>query len=332
MKKLFMFCTVILSVFALSSCGNDKGEEKKLEKVDVAEVTHSLFYAPFYVAMSEGFFIDEGLDVEFQTVPGGDKTMTALLSDAVDIALVGPETSIYVGNQNAKDPVYSFAQLTQKDGTFLVARDVEALFDFEDVKGQVFLAQRQGGMPQMVGEYVLKKNQIDPKKDVELIQNIDFGNIPAAFISGTGDFVQLFEPTATIFEQEGRGKIVASFGEESGLIPYTAFMSKESYMSKNPEVIYQFTSAIYQAQQFVEENDAATIAKSVHSYFKETDLETVTMVIDRYKNQDTYAKDPVIERDEWNNLLTIMKEAGVIDADASYDELVNTYVAKKVME
>ena len=332
MKKLFMLCTVILSVFVFSACGNDKEERKKLEKVQVAEVTHSLFYAPFYVAMSEGFFEDEGLEVEVQTVPGGDKTMTALLSDAADVALVGPETSIYVKEQNAKDPVCSFAQLTQKDGTFLVAREKTGAFEFADVKGKVFLGQRQGGMPQMVGEFVLNKNQINPKKEVELVQNIDFGNIPSAFISGTGDFVQLFEPTATIFEQEGKGTIVASFGEESGLIPYTAFMSKKGYMSEHPDTIYAFTRAIYAAQQFVEQNDPSVIAKSVHQYFKETDLATVTMVIERYKNQDTYATDPIIDQDEWNNLLSIMKEAGAIKQDASYEELVNTYIAKKIME
>ena len=329
MKKYIVGLVSIFLFIMLSACDQENSQQ---EKIHVAEVTHSLFYAPFYVALSEGFFTEEGLNVSYQTVPGGDKTMTALLSDAVDIALVGPETSIYVYGQNAKDPVVSFAQLTQKDGTFLVARNPQSEFSFSQLKDSVFLGQRQGGMPQMVGEFVLRKHQIDPQRDLTLIQNIDFGNIPSAFISGTGDYVQLFEPTATIFEEEGRGQIVASFGEASGLIPYTVFMAKTSYVNQNSELVSRFTKAIYTAEQFVAQKDAATIAKAVYPYFKETDLATITKVIKRYQIQDTYAKNPIIDETEWQNLLEIMKQSGVIQADVPYQVLVNTEIAKTSMK
>ena len=190
----------------------------------------------------------------------------------------------------------------------------------------------RSGMPQMVGEFVLKKNGVQPKTDLELIQNIDFGNIPSAFIAGTGDYVQLFEPTATIFEEEGKGTIVASFGEASGFVPYTAFMTKTSYLQAQQEVVESFTRAIFKAQQFVEKNTLEVLADSVQPYFKETDLETIMKVVDRYRAQDTYATNPIIDEQEWNNLLSIMKEAGVIQKDAPYGELVNTEIAQTVMK
>src|SRR5690606_15482382 len=192
---------------------------------------------------------EEGLKIELSTIPGGDKTMTALLSDGIDVALVGAETSIYVSAQGANDPIKNFAQLTQTDGTFLVSREPIENFTWDMLKDSTFLGQRKGGMPQMVGEFVLKQHGIDPHNDLELIQNIDFANISTAFASGTGDFVQLFEPTASIFEKEGRGYIIASFGEESGKVPYTTFMTKQSFIDKNGDAVEKFTRAIYKAQQ-----------------------------------------------------------------------------------
>ena len=185
---------------------------------------------------SKGFFEEEGLEIELTTVPGGDKTMTTLISDGADIALIGSETSIYVNAQGTDDPVINFAQLTQTDGTFLVAREHIENFSWDMLIESTFLGQRKGGMPQMVGEFVLKKHGIDPQNDLELIQNIDFANIATAFASGTGDFVQLFEPQASIFEKEGKGHIVASFGTESGNVPYTVFMTKESFIQENNEL------------------------------------------------------------------------------------------------
>jgi NitT/TauT family transport system substrate-binding protein len=324
-------------IFSLAACSSTSSQtspptKKQLEKVRVAEVTRSIFYAPEYVALSKGFFKDEGLDVNLTTTPGGDKTMTTLLSGGADIALVGSETSIYVYAQGTSDPVINFAQLTQTDGTFLVSRKKIDHFSWEQLKGKTFLGQRKGGMPQMVGEFVLKQHGIDPHKDLTLIQNVDFANISSAFASGTGDFVQLFEPTASIFEKEGKGYIVASFGTESGHVPYTSFMAKDSYMQKNPATVEKFTKAIYKAQQWVDSHSAKETAQAIQPYFPDTDLSIMETVVERYKSQGSFATNPILDQKEWNNLQNIMKEAGELPKEVDYKTLVNTSIAEKVIQ
>jgi NitT/TauT family transport system substrate-binding protein len=319
----------IALVAALTAgCG---GGPKETEKVRVGEVTRSLFYAPLYVALSQGFFTDEGLEVDLQTTAGGDKTMTALLSNAIDIALVGSETSIYVYQQGADDPVINFAQLTQTDGTFLVAREKKDGFDWDDLKGSVFLGQRKGGMPQMAGEFTLRKHGIDPHRDLTLIQNVEFANIPAAFASGTGEYVQLFEPQASIFEKEGKGYVIASFGVESGRLPYTVFMAKKSYIDRNQDVIQKFTNAITRAQRWVEDRPAGEIADAVLGYFEGTERDIAVSVIERYKAQQSYAVGGVIDGEEWNNLLDIMEQAGEITERTPLEKIVDNSFAEKAL-
>ncbi|NUU62861.1 ABC transporter substrate-binding protein [Paenibacillus agri] len=328
-KKLSLsFLIIALCFSVLAGCGGDPSSVK----VKIGEVTRSVFYAPEYVALSQNFFKDEGLDVELQTIPGGDKTMTALLSGAIDVALVGSETSIYVSQQGADDPVINFAQLTQRDGTFLFARKAAEQFNWDDVKGSVFLGQRKGGMPQMAGAFTLKHKGIDPAKDVNLIQNIDFANIAGAFASGTGDYVQLFEPQASIFEREGRGSVVASFGVESGYLPYTVFMSKKSYISKNGDTVQKFTNAIQRAQAWVKDHSPEQIADAVLPYFDKTDRDIVISSIKRYKEQDTYATDPIIDNKEWNNLLDVMENAGELKERIPVDKIVNNSFAEKAKD
>lgn len=326
MKKILIcscFTLFLLGIF--TACSN-----KEVSQIKLAEVTRSVFYTPQYVALEKGYFEDEGLDVDLQTTWGGDKTMTALLSDSADIALVGSETSIYVYAQDATDKVINFAQLTQTDGTFLVAKSDKPNFKWEDVKDSIFLGQRKGGMPQMVGEFVLKQHSIDPHHDLDLIQNIDFANIPGAFVSGDAEYVQLFEPTASMFEKEGKGHVIASFGEESGTIPYTVFMTKESFIKENEEIVKQFTKAIYKAQQWVQEADTEEIAKVVQPYFEDTDLDILIASIQRYKQQGSFATTPLLSEEAWNNLHEIMKEAGELPKEAPYEVLVNTDIANEV--
>ncbi|QNU07035.1 ABC transporter substrate-binding protein [Peribacillus butanolivorans] len=321
-----MFLLMCLLLIPLGACGS---KEKEITKVRVAEVTRSLFYTPQYVAIEKGFFKDEGLTIDLKTTAGGDKTMTALLTNGADIALVGSETSIYVA-QGSDDPVINFAQLTQTDGTFLVSREKIDNFNWDMLKDSTFLGQRKGGMPQMAGEFVLKKHNIDPQKDLNLIQNIDFANISTAFASGTGDFVQLFEPTASVFEKEGKGYIVASFGTESGHLPYTVYMAKKSYLKDDKETVEKFTRALKKAQDWVQESDAAEIAKVIQPYFEDTNLDTMETVITRYKEQGSFATDPILDEEEWNNLQDIMDEAGELPSRISHDELVNTDFAENV--
>ncbi|MCL6602913.1 MAG: ABC transporter substrate-binding protein [Paenibacillus sp.] len=319
---LFLMFGMCFSI--LAGCGGDS-----TVKVKIGEVTRSVFYAPEYVALSQGFFEDEGLEVELQTIPGGDKTMTALLSGAIDVALVGSETSIYVYQQGADDPVINFAQLTQRDGTFLFARNADGAFSWDKVKGATFLGQRKGGMPQMAGAFTLLQKGIDPAKDLTLIQNIDFANIAGAYASGTGDYVQLFEPQASIFEREGRGKVVASFGVESGYLPYTVFMSKSSYISKNGDTVQKFTNAIQRAQLWVKDHSPEEIAAAIMPYFEKTDKDIVISAVKRYKDQDTYAINPVVDDKEWNNLLDVMNNAGELKERVPAEKIVNNTFAEK---
>ncbi|AOZ91145.1 ABC transporter substrate-binding protein [Paenibacillus crassostreae] len=305
------------------------GGKDSTTKVKIGEVTRSIFYAPEYVAIEKGFFKDEGLDVELQTTFGGDKTMTALLSNAIDVALVGSETSIYVYQQGSDDPVINFAQLTQTDGTFLVSREVEESFNWEQLKGSVFLGQRKGGMPQMAGEFTLRKQGIDPHADLELIQNIDFANIASAFASGTGQYVQLFEPQASIFEKEGKGHVVASFGVESGHLPYTVFMTKQSYIKNNADTIQKFTNAVQKAQTWVAEHSPEEITDTILPYFEDTDRDIIVSAVKRYQEQESFATDPVLDEAEWNNLLDVMEQAGELEERVTREEIVDNTFAEK---
>lgn len=333
MKWMKLVIFLIVCIGSLIYLFVFKDENEGLTKVELGEVTRSIFYAPQYVAISEKFFEDEGLQVELTTTWGGDTTMTALLSGGIDIALVGAETSIYVYAQDAIDYAINFAQLTQTDGTFLVSRHQKAdEFEWDDLKGSVFLGQRAGGMPQMVGEYVLRQHGIEPHEDLELIQNIDFGNIPSAFASGTGDYVQLFEPIATQFEQEGIGYVVDSFGTQSGNIPYTVFMTKKSYMEENKEVVEKFTRAIYKAQQWVQEQPAEVIARSIEPFFEDTDFDTIIQVVERYRNQGSYAEAPLLQEDGWYLLQEMMDQSGELPMEIPYEELVNTEIPTKIMK
>ncbi|NWL87153.1 hypothetical protein DMN77_06000 [Paenibacillus sp. 79R4] len=326
-NTMLLMALLLLLTSGLTGCAGGGGA-----KIRIGEVTRSVFYAPEYVALEKGFFKEEGLDVELQTTAGGDKTMTALLSGAIDVALVGAETSIYVYQQGAEDPVINFAQLTQTDGTFLVARDATGDFDWSKLNGSVFLGQRKGGMPQMAGEFTLKKHGIDPHADLELIQNIEFANIAAAFASGTGQYVQLFEPQASIFEREGKGHVVASFGTESGQLPYTVFMTKQSYMNKHKDAVQKFTNAIYKAQMWVGSHTPEETAKTIAPYFKDTDMDILTSSVKRYLEQGTYATTPALHEDAWNNLLDVMESAGELKERVEMAKVVNNDFAEAAVK
>lgn len=329
-KDLALLCAIALFLMiVLPACSLGKDD---VSKVRLGEVTRSIFYSPEYVAINQGFFKDEGLEVELQTIPGGDKTMTALLSNAIDVALVGSETSIYVSQQGSDDPVINFHQLTQTDGTFLVSRKPVDSFDWNTLKGSTFLGQRKGGMPQMAGEFALKKHGIDPHKDLTLIQNIEFANIASAFSSGTGDYVQLFEPQASIIEQEDKGKVIASFGKESGLLPYTVFMTKQSFMDKNSRTVQKFSNAIQRAQNWVDTNSVEDVAESIASFFPNTDKAIVESVVKRYKEQGTYATNGIIDESEWNNLLDVMEAAGELKSKVDWGKIVNNSYAEKAQK
>ncbi|MCR8631936.1 MULTISPECIES: ABC transporter substrate-binding protein [Paenibacillus] len=323
---------VLVMIMMVTACGPKKAEEAV--KVRIGEVTRSLFYAPQYAAINKGFFKEQGIDIELTTTPGGDKTMTALLSGGIDVALVGSETSIYVQQQGSGDPVINFAQLTQTDGTFLVARKPLSggKFDWSTLKGSTFLGQRKGGMPQMAGEFTLKKYGINPQKDLNLIQNIEFANIATAYASGTGEYVQLFEPQATIFEKQGKGYVVASFGVESGKLPYTAFMAKKSYIDKNNATFQKFTNALQKGQNWVQASSADDITAAIVSFFPDTDKEILKGSIQRYKEQGSFSTDGIIDEQEWNNLQNVMEAAGELKSRVDFKTIVNNQFAEKAKQ
>jgi len=328
-KLLCAILTLVLVISLFAGCGS-KTEQK--EVVTVCEVTHSIFYAPQYVAMNLGFFEEEGIQIELSNGQGADKVMASVLSDNVDIGFAGPEASIYVYNEGKEDHTQVFAQLTQRDGSFLVGREKDEDFNWDRIKGKVVLPGRKGGVPYMTLEYVMRKNAIDPGKDVTLDNSIQFALMAGAFTSGTGDYVTLFEPTASMMESEGKGFIVSSIGEESGEIPYTAYFAKQSFIKENEDMVRRFVSAIYRGQQWVNTHSAEEIAEAVAPSFPDTDMELLTTVVQRYKDIQAWSTDPVLKEEPYNLLQEVMTQAGELNAKAPYDKVVNNTYAEEVIK
>ncbi|MFP4698209.1 MAG: ABC transporter substrate-binding protein [Eubacteriales bacterium] len=330
MKKIIVVFLLIFATFASSLTGCK--ENKDLTKVKFNEVVHSIFYAPQYVALEKGFFEDEGLEIELTTGFGADKSMTALLSGNADIGFMGSEASIYVYNEGQDDYAVNFAQLTQRAGNFLLSRDEIPSFDWEDVKGKTIVGGRKGGMPQMVLEYILKQHNIVPYEDVEIITNIDFAATAGAFTGGTGDFSAEFEPTASQLENEGVGSVVASMGVDSGYVPYTAYMAKKSYIEENPEIIQKFTNAIYKGQVWIDEHTPEEIAKVIKPQFPDTDIELLTQIVTRYKEQDTWRIDPYFAEEGFDLLQNILEEAGELEKRVPYEDIVDNNFAREAIK
>lgn len=317
----------------LAGCtSGQKKEDSGPVKVVLNEVAHSIFYAPMYTAIEKGYFKEEGIDLQLVNGFGADKTMTAVLSGEADIGFMGSEASIYTFNEGANDYVVNFAQLTQRAGNFLVARSPMEDFSWEDLKGSLVLGGRKGGMPEMVFEYILRQNGIDPARDLTIDQSIDFGSTAAAFAGGRGDFTVEFEPGATSLEQEGKGYVVASLGTDSGYVPYTAFSARKSYIEEHPAVIQGFTDALQKGMDFVNTHTPEEIAAVIEPQFKETELDTITQIITRYYNQDTWADTLVFSEDSFNLLQDILEDAGELEKRAPYDKLVITDFARKAAE
>ncbi|MCI8890714.1 MAG: ABC transporter substrate-binding protein [Eubacterium sp.] len=326
-----------LAICLLAGCGkNDTAKTsviqkqggKPLTKVTLNEVAHSIFYAPMYAAIENGYFEQEGIDLELVTGFGADKVMAAVLSGEADIGFMGPETTVYTYNEGASDAVVNFAQLTQRAGNFIVAREKTDAFQLSDLKGAEVLGGRAGGMPEMVFEYVLKKNGIKPS-DVRIDQSIDFGSTAAAFSGGKGSYTVEFEPSATALEQAGEGFVVSSVGVESGYVPYTAFSAKKSYLDKNKDLIQSFTNALQKGMDYTVSHSSEEIAKTIQPQFSETDLDTLTAITERYHAQDTWKDDLVFSKESFELLLQILEDADVITKKPAYDTLVTTEFAEQ---
>lgn len=326
-KLLSLILVIMLIVSMFTGC-----QKKELTTIRLNEVVRSIFYTPQYVAISKGFFAEQGFAIDLATGQGADKTMTALLSRQCDIGFAGPESCIYVYNQGKEDYAVVFAQLTQRDGSFLVGRKEDPNFKWENLRGKTIIGGRPGGVPEMTLEYVLKKHGIDPIKDVNLITNLQFTATAGAFKSGTGDYVALFEPTASALEKESAGKIVASIGQESGLIPYTAYFSTKSYIEKNPETIQKFTNAIYKGQLWVQNSKAEDIAKEIKPFFPDADDEVLVTVINRYKEIGAWNQTPIMTPESLVLLQEVIKSAGQLDKVVEFDKIVNNRFAEEAVK
>lgn len=322
MKRVILLLSVLLSLsLILAGCSKSEGE---LTKVRLSEVTHSIFYAPQYVALTQEFFEEEGLEIELINSQGADKVMTAVLSGQVDIGFAGPEACVYVYNEGRADYGVVFAQLTNGDGTFLLGREPDPGFKWSDLKGKTVIGGRKGGMPAIILQYVLEKNGLKVGEDVFIDTTMQFAAMPGAFMGGQGDYVIIFEPTASTMEKEGKGYIVASLGEESGEVPYTAYFARKSTIENNPELIAKFTRAIYKGQQWVDTHSPEEIAQAIKPHFPDESDEILVSSVKRYKDQNTWKKDPLMLESDFYLLQDIIKAAGELDKIAPYDKVVTT--------
>lgn len=330
MKKIIISIICALAVISLGLLAYFKKDAKEeLTKVKVAEVAHSIFYIPQYVADAKGYFKEEGLDVEILLTAGADKVTAAVLSGDVNIGFCGSEATIYIYNQGEKDYLVNFAGLTKRDGSFIVSRKKIENFTLNDMKGKYVIGGRKGGMPEMTFEYTLKENGINPKTDLTIDTSIAFASMSGAFIGGTGDFVTLFEPQALQIESQGLGYVVASLGELGGVVPYTAYNAKKSYIENNPKVIEGFTKAIQKGLDFTYANSDEEIAKTIAPYFPDTSISDLTKIVKRYRDNDSWFKTTYIEEDAFNHIQDIMESAGELNKRSPYSDLVTNKYSKK---
>lgn len=323
-KHLTLIGSIIIILFFVCCyfIETNSKNNNNLTKITVAEVTHSLFYAPFYSAIANSYFEDENIEVELLLTPGADSVMAAVLSGDADIGLSGSEATIYIYKANEKDYIKTFAQLTQKDGSFIVAREDIKNFTLEDLKGKYIIGGRIGGMPEMTLEYSLKQNGIDPKHDLTIDTSVAFASMASSFIGGIGDYVALFEPQATKVVNEGYGYIVASLGEIGGVVPYTAFNAKISFIDNNKDIINGFTNAIEKGLNYVNNTESNIIAKNILSFFPDTSLNDLTESIERYKKNNTWPNTTTFTKESFDHLQDIIIDAGLLDEKVSYDELI----------
>ena len=318
---LAYFCAGIL--FYIINKSNTKNKKAdNLKEVKVAEVAHTIFYAPMYAAISKGYFIDENIKIDLTLTAGADKVSAAVLSGDVDIGFCGSEATIYVYNSGEKDYLVNFARLTKKDGSFLVSRKKYDNFKLEDLKGKTVIGGRKGGMPEMTFEWALKQSGIDPKKDLTIDTSVAFPAMEGAFIGGNADFVTLFEPNALDVEKQGLGYVVGYVGSWGGEVPYTAYNAKKSFLENNKDLINGFKNAINKGLNYVKETDSSIVAKNIYEYFPELSLNDLTAIIERYKENDAWANSTDITENDFNHLQEIMISAGELNKKAPYNKLI----------
>ena len=325
-RGLLLTAAALLTAVWLGGCGG----ETDVNRIEVNEVTHSVFYAPFYAAIELGYFADCGLEIALTNGGGSDNAMTALLTGAADISLLGPETAVYVINEGASDPPVIVAQLTKRDGSFLLGKTPQPDFSWSDLAGQSIIGGRSGGMPEMTLEYVLKHNGLIPGEDLTVRTDVDFDLMSGAFIAGDDGYVTAFEPTASTMERAGQGYIVASVGAAAGECPYTCFMVRQSYLEAHRELVEDFVAAIYRGQRYVLEHSAAEVAATIAPAFADSDVDLLTAVVQNYQDIDVWKEDPAMREADYQQLLAVIREAGVIESGPDFTAIVNNEIAAGV--
>ncbi len=328
MKK-FVYTIVLLCIVLLIVlfCFLNRKEDNKLTKIKVAEVAHSIFYAPMYAADSLGYFEDEGLDVEIILTSGADNVAAAVMSGDVQVGFCGSEQTIYIYNQGAKDYLVNFAALTKKDGSFIVSREKEDNFDIKNLKGKYVIAGRTGGMPAMTFEWILNQNGIKTE-DLTFDTSIAFASMSGAFIGGTGDYVSLFEPTASDIENNGYGYIVASLGELGGNVPYTTFNAKKSYIKENKDTIQKFVNAINKGLNYVHSNSSDKVAKTIQDYFPDVSYNDLTQIVQNYMDIDSWYDSTLIEEKDFEHIQDIIENANELEKRVEFKTLFDTSFSK----
>ncbi len=327
-KRIALTALALSLILTFAACGSAKAPDE-LEKVRVTEVARSVFYAPQYAAITLGFFAEEGLEIELTNGQGADKVMTAVIADQAEIGFSGPEAAIYVLKEGKEDHPKVFAQLTKRDGAFIVGREPDPDFTFEKMRGKYLIGGRKGGVPLMTLEYVLRQQGLDPQKDLYVDSSVQFALMAGAFTGGTGDYVALFEPTASAVELEGKGYVLASVGELSGEIPYTCYYAKQSWLSDNADTAQRFVNAIYKGQQWVAAHTAAEVAEAIAPFFPDTDIGLLETVCKRHADIDAFMTTPVMQPEPFDRLQTVMEQAGELDGRVEFSKLVDNSFAEK---
>lgn len=327
-RLLFLLASVIMLVFFCHGCKSGIG----LKTVTVKEAAHTVFYAPFYVALEKGYFKEEGLKIDLQSGSGSDQVMTSLQDRDCNIALMGPEVCIYAYRDEAEDYIVSFAQLTQRAGEYLLSKNLNEEFTWDNLSGKTVIGASPGNMQQMVFEYILKKYGINPKMDLTIITDIGFGMTARAFSLGQGDYTLELEPAATALEKTGSGIIAASLGADSGKIPYTVFAANKSYISKQPEILLGFTNGVQKGLDYILTHKPEEVAKVIKPQFSETEKEELVKILERYYSQDTWKDNLIFEKGSYILLQDILIDAGQLKSEVPYDAVVLTEYAQKASE
>ncbi len=336
-KKTIISIAIVLLIVALTMIlivakNQTKANKEEVKTIKVNEVTRSVFYAPQYVAINNGYFKENGIEIELTTGQGADAVMTAVLSNQCDIGFAGPEASIYVYNEGKEDYAEVFAQLTKRDGSFLVSKTNTDNFKWEDLKGKTVIPGRKGGVPYMTLEYVLKQKGLNPQTDLILDDSIKFDLMAGAFTSGDAEYVTLFEPTASLTQEQGKGYVVASVGEAAGEIPYTAYFAKKSYIQGNENIIQGFTNAIYEGQKWVKEHKSEEIAEVIKDFFPDTNVDLLAKAIQSYKDIDAWNDTPILKEEAFNRLQEVMTMAGELKEKAPYNKIINNKYAENAIK